>query len=87
MTTNSASDNDTSSAEGPIETVRLDQFIKLAGLVDTGGQAKFLIQAGEVKVNGVIETRRRRKIIPGDVVDVGGEELCFEVDPEQDEHS
>lgn len=54
------------------DALRLDQFLKLTGLVGTGGQAKFLIQNGEVKVNGVVETRRRRKLARGDVVEVGG---------------
>lgn len=57
----------------------LDQFLKLNGMVDTGGHAKFLIQNGEVKVNGQIETRRRRKVIAGDVVEVSGKKLM--VDP------
>ena len=42
-------------------------------MVETGGQAKYMIQNGEVKVNGAIETRRRKKIYPGDVVEVAGE--------------
>jgi ribosome-associated protein len=51
--------------------IRLDQFLKRVGLADTGGQAKVLIQMGEVLVNGQIETRRRRKLHPGDVIQVG----------------
>ncbi len=54
------------------EAVRLDQFLKLRGIADTGGQAKLLIQNGEVQVNGEVETRRRRKLVPGDVVEVAG---------------
>jgi ribosome-associated protein len=50
----------------------LDQFLKMHGIVDTGGQAKLMIQAGEVKVNGETETRRRRKLVVGDVVEMGG---------------
>ena len=53
----------------------LDQFLKLSSLVETGGHAKFLIQNGEVQVNGEIETRRRRKLIAGDVVEVGDRRL------------
>ena len=53
------------------ETLRLDQFLKLRGIADTGGQAKLLIQAGDVRVNGQIETRRRRKLVAGDLVEVG----------------
>lgn len=55
------------------EPLRLDQFLKLRGLVGTGGQAKILIQAGEVKVNGNIELRRRRKLGAGDVIELDGE--------------
>lgn len=51
--------------------LRLDQFLKLNGISETGGQAKVMIQAGEVKVNGVVETRRRKKLLPGDLVQVG----------------
>lgn len=50
--------------------LRLDQFLKLCGVVDTGGQAKQMIQAGEIQVNGEIETRRRRKLSIDDVIEV-----------------
>ena len=50
----------------------LDQFLKLRAIVETGGQAKLMIQDGQVKVNGEIETRRRRKLSAADVVEVGG---------------
>lgn len=60
-----------SSAEGP-EPLRLDHFLKMSAVSDTGGQAKLLIQSGEVKVNGEVETRRRRKLKVGDVVDFDG---------------
>ena len=53
--------------------IRLDQFLKLAGAVGTGGQAKVMIQAGEVNVNGKVETRRSHKLNPGDEVLVAGE--------------
>ncbi|MCY2990003.1 MAG: RNA-binding S4 domain-containing protein [Planctomycetota bacterium] len=55
------------------EALRLDQFLKLRGIADTGGQAKLLIQSGEVHVNGEVETRRRHKLVVGDVVQVDGE--------------
>ncbi len=48
--------------------IRLDDFLKRCGLVGTGGEAKVRIQAGEVTVNDVIETRRRRQLHPGDVI-------------------
>lgn len=54
------------------EALRLDQFLKLRGIADTGGQAKLLIQSGEVQVNGEVETRRRHKLVVGDVVQVDG---------------
>lgn len=59
------------------ETIKLDQFLKLMNQVSTGGQAKIVIQSGEVKVNGVIETRRGRKLVKGDRVSIGGK--TFEV--------
>ncbi len=52
--------------------IQLSALLKLAGLADTGGQAKVLIQAGDVKVNGVKEMRRGRKLMPGDRVSVQG---------------
>ena len=57
------------------EPIKLDQFLKMKGIVESGGQAKMLIQAGEVKVNGQIETRRGRKLIKGDRVVTMGETL------------
>jgi len=59
-------------------TIKLDQFLKLTGAVETGGQAKLLIQGGEVRVNGELETRRGRKLIPGDVVELEGESYAVE---------
>ncbi len=63
------------SDQSPIDSAPLclDQFLKLCGLVSTGGQAKLLIQGGEVMVNGLVETRRRKKLSPDDVVELGGE--------------
>ncbi len=53
----------------------LGRALKAAGLVGTGGEAKVLIQAGEVSVNGEVETRRGRRLEGGDVVEVGDERL------------
>lgn len=55
------------------EPFRLDQFLKHQGLVGTGGEAKVRIQSGEVLVNGEPETRRRKKLASGDVIEIGGE--------------
>ena len=49
--------------------IRLDALLKLAGMADTGGAAKVLIQAGKVRVNGEICTPRGRKLRPADRVD------------------
>ncbi len=61
------------------ENIKLDQFLKMKGIVESGGQAKVLIQAGEVKVNGQIETRRGRKLIKGDRVFTMGEYIKVDV--------
>ncbi|MFM7455943.1 MAG: RNA-binding S4 domain-containing protein [Vulcanococcus sp.] len=53
--------------------MRLDQFLKWQALVGTGGEAKLRIQGGEVRVNGFQETRRGRKLKPGDRVELAGQ--------------
>ncbi len=52
--------------------IQLDQFLKLEGVTQSGGEAKHLIQSGEVKVNGETDTRRKRKLRTGDIVEVFG---------------
>ncbi|MDF1523097.1 MAG: RNA-binding S4 domain-containing protein [Trueperaceae bacterium] len=64
-------------AERDDDVLRLDHALKLAGVAATGGQAKQLIQGGSVRVNGEVETRRKRKLVEGDVVEVGDE--SFEI--------
>ena len=54
------------------ESIRLGQFLKLADLVEAGSDAKDLISAGEVLVNGEPETRRGRQLRVGDVVEFDG---------------
>lgn len=51
----------------------LDQFLKQIGVVGSGGQAKILIQSGEVLLNGIVETRRGKKLAPEDIVSLDGE--------------
>lgn len=58
--------------------IRLDQFLKLCDLVQSGGEAKHLIQGGQVLLNGVVETRRSKKLQPGDVVTLGEYEATCE---------
>lgn len=53
------------------EFIELHKLIKLLDLVDTGGQAKMLIEDGLVLRNGVIETRKRAKIIKGEKIQIG----------------
>ncbi len=55
--------------------VTLGQALKIANIAGTGGEAKVLIQTGEVKVNGEVETRRGRKLGSGDVIEVYGERI------------
>ena len=56
------------------ESIRLGQFLKLANLIDTGSDAKALMIQGMVTVNGDVETRRGRQLVPGDVVKLGAAE-------------
>lgn len=51
--------------------IRLGQFLQLAGLVDSGGEAKEAIRALTVRVNGTVDDRRGRQLQIGDVVTVG----------------
>ncbi|MEP9361592.1 RNA-binding S4 domain-containing protein [Nocardioides sp. CN2-186] len=55
------------------QSIRLGQFLKLANLVDSGAEAKPLIQEGQVTVNGEVDTRRGRQLVPGDVVTLAGQ--------------
>ncbi len=54
------------------QIIQLDQYLKWKGLVSTGGQAKLAIQAGQVWVNGAVETRRKKKLKAGDKVTFAG---------------
>lgn len=60
------------------EFIKLGQALKAAGLVESGVEAKEVIQDGLVKVNGEIDTRRGRKLYDGDVVTFDGEEIKIE---------
>lgn len=57
------------------EFIKLQDLLKFAGLVETGGEAKERIQAGEALVNGEVCAQRGRKIRPGDLVRFNGETL------------
>jgi ribosome-associated protein len=56
------------------DMIRLGQFLKLADLIDTGGEGKILIASGDVTVNGEVDLRRGRQLHRGDVVNVLGRE-------------
>lgn len=53
--------------------IKLGQAMKLAGLVSSGMEAKIVIQEGQVKVNGEIDTRRGKKLVPGDTFEFEGQ--------------
>ena len=57
------------------EFIKLGQALKAAGLVDSGLDAKIVIQDGLVRVNGEVETRRGKKLYNGDVVEFDGETI------------
>jgi len=58
--------------------IKLGQALKLAGLVDSGVDAKFVIQDGLVKVNGKVEVQRGKKLVQGDIVSYNGKEFRVE---------
>ncbi len=57
------------------EFIKLGQALKAANLVESGAEAKEVIQNGEVRVNGETETRRGRKLVPGDIAEYNGEKV------------
>ena len=54
------------------EFIKLDSLLKFAGLVETGGEAQELIQAGQVTLNGEVCTMRGKKCVPGDEIELDG---------------
>ena len=58
--------------------IKLGQVLKLAGLVDSGVDAKIKIQEGFVKVNGEVEVQRGKKIHPGDIIELDGQQIKIE---------
>ena len=57
------------------EFIKLDSLLKFSGLTGTGGEAKFVIEEGRVKVNGEVCTQRGKKVRPGDTVEFAGTQL------------
>ena len=58
--------------------IKLGQALKAAGLVENGVEAKIVIQNGEVLVNGEVDLRRGKKLVPGDTVSFRGNEIRIE---------
>jgi ribosome-associated protein len=67
------------------QLIRLGQYLKFLGLVATGGEAKVLIQDGQVRVNGEVETRRKRQLREGDRVEVGEYLAIVSYEPDEPE--
>ncbi|HND61302.1 MAG TPA: RNA-binding S4 domain-containing protein [Opitutaceae bacterium] len=65
----------------PVRAVPIDlsQFLKFAGLFDSGGEAKAAIHAGEVRLNGAVETQKGKKLQVGDQVSCGAETLVVQL--------
>ena len=57
------------------EFIKLGQALKLAGVVEDGVEAKFVIPDGLVKVNGEVDERRGRKVYEGDVISFNGQDI------------
>ena len=60
------------------EFIELFKLLKVTGVAESGGQAKMLIEEGQVKRNGEVELRKRAKIISGEVIEVGDEKIEVE---------
>jgi ribosome-associated protein len=58
-----------------VEPVELFKILKFEGLVSSGGEAKLVIGNGLVSVNGAVETRKRKKIVSGDIIEFGSDKM------------
>ncbi|GMQ91946.1 MAG: hypothetical protein BMS9Abin11_1263 [Gammaproteobacteria bacterium] len=61
------------------EPVELYKILKFEGMVSSGATAKSAIAEGQVLVNGKVETRKRKKIISGDIIEFGKEKICIQL--------
>jgi len=57
------------------EPVELYKILKFEGMVASGGEAKQVIEQGQVYLNGIVETRKRKKIVSGDVIEFNNEKI------------
>ena len=67
------------------EPVELFKVLKFEGMASSGGEAKLVIEQGLVKVNGKIETRKRKKIMSGDVIEYSSEKIAIKLMGKQDD--
>ena len=61
------------------EPIELYKLLKFESLVTSGGEGKFVIAAGLVRVNGAVETRKRKKIVSGDTVEFAQIKMCVQL--------
>ena len=59
------------------EPVELYKILKFEGMASSGGEAKLVIEQGLVKVNGAVETRKRKKIVSGDVIEFSSDKITI----------
>ena len=64
------------------EPIELYKILKFENMVNSGGEAKFVISEGHVLVNGKVETRKRKKIFSGDIIEFGKENICIQTKEE-----
>jgi len=61
------------------EPVELYKILKFEGLASSGGEAKLVIEQGQVIVNGSVETRKRKKIVSGDIIEFGTDKIHIQL--------
>ena len=61
------------------EPIELYKILKFEGMVGSGGEAKLVISEGDVLVNGKVETRKRKKILSGDIIEFREEKICIQL--------
>lgn len=61
------------------QPVELYKLLKFESMVSSGGEAKYVIAAGLVLVNGEVETRKRKKVVSGDVIELGNEKIRIQL--------
>jgi len=54
------------------DVIQMDQLLKWAGIIESGGQMKFMIEDQVIKLNQVLVTEKRKKVFPGDILEING---------------